>query len=345
MFCQPDDLAKGSIGSVLHAGWGFTAESVEYQAVGFGSHHWLATDTRGARLFVTVDDLSAKLRTVSDTTDAAFGRLARAFSAALSLRADADLAFVVAPVPAADGQVLRRLQDRYSVVVHPFVAGSRAGDDGEFRTAEDRRSVPGLLAEMHGTRMSAPDTDDFVVPHREGLTMMMDQTGQRWDSGPYAERARGLLAARAGELQVLVAAYDGVAVRVAARPDRVVITHGEPHAGNVIVTVGGLVMVDWDTALLAPPETDLWALARHDESMLRAYTAATGVDIDQDALSLYRLWYDLAEIGGYLSLFRAPHRHSADTAESWKNLRHFLQPAERWPALCQPGTAVLLAGA
>jgi hypothetical protein len=33
----------------------------------------------------------------------------------------------------------------------------------------------------------------------------------------------------------------------------------------------------------------LWDLARHDESLLHAYSAATGADIDQDALSLYRL--------------------------------------------------------
>jgi hypothetical protein len=247
VFSQPDDLAEGSIGDVLLAGWGFVASSVEYQAVGFGSHHWLAADARGARLFVTVDDLSAKRRTVSDTTDAVFGRLARAFSAALSLRADAGLAFVVAPVPAAGGQVLRRLQDRYSVVVHPFVAGSSAGDGGEFRTAGGRRTVLGLLTGIHGARAAAPCADDFVVPDLDELKMMMGQTAQPWDSGPYAERARDLLSARAGELEVLLAAYDGLAVRAAARPDRMVITHGEPHAGNVLVTPGGLVMVDWDT--------------------------------------------------------------------------------------------------
>jgi len=29
--------------------------SLEYQAVGFGSHHWLATDAGGGRVFATVD--------------------------------------------------------------------------------------------------------------------------------------------------------------------------------------------------------------------------------------------------------------------------------------------------
>ena len=103
---------------------------------------------------------------------------------------------MVAPVPAAGGQVLRRIQDRYSVVVHPFVAGSVAGDDGEFRTQEDRRTVLGLLIGIHGARSAAPYADDFVVPHLDELKMMMGHTGQLWDCGPYAERARALLSAR-----------------------------------------------------------------------------------------------------------------------------------------------------
>ncbi len=115
------------------------------------------------------------------------------------------------------------------------------------------------------------------------------------------------------------------------------ITHGEPHAGNVMTTSSGLVLVDWDTVLLAPPERDLWDMADRDESALDHYARATGVQIDQDALSLYRLWYDLAEIGGYLALFHAPHSETADTAESWRNLRQLLHPAERWPALLNRG--------
>ena len=61
--------------------------------------------------------------------------------------------------------------------------------------------------------------------------------------------------------------------------------------------------------------------------------AATGVVIDDDALALYRMWYDLAEIAGYVILFRGSHGDTADTAEAWRNLRHFLQPAARWPDL------------
>ncbi len=132
-------------------------------------------------------------------------------------------------------------------------------------------------------------------------------------------------------------AYAGLAERAAQRRDRMVITHGEPHAGNVMTTPGGLALVDWDTVLLAPPERDLWDMAGDDGSLLGHYTRATGIQIDPEALALYRLWFDLAEISEYLTLFRAPHGDTADAAEAWENLRHFLRPAERWPALCNPG--------
>jgi hypothetical protein len=310
--------------------------SLEYQAVGFGSHHWLATDAGGGRVFATVDDLTARLRTAQDTADAAFGRLGDAFATALSLRADAGLGFVIAPVPASDGRVLARLSGRYSLVVHPYIAGSTAGEDGEFARASDRRAVLDLLVRLHRARAGAPRADDFVVPHLDVLPQMMREPREAWRDGPYARRAWGLLHAHAAALDVLMSAYASLAGRVAQRQDRLVITHGEPHAGNVMMTSGGLVLVDWDTVLLAPPERDLWSIADDDKSALDHYARAAGVQIDQDALSLYRLWFDLAEIGGYLTLFRASHDDTADAAESWSNLQHFLRPAERWPAVSNP---------
>jgi len=328
----PDDLAGEDIRDALRVGWGFAASSLEYQPVGFGSHHWLAA-ARGARLFVTVDDLAAKLRTAHDSADDAFSRLAAAFATALSLHQDAQLAFVVAPKQDSGGRVLHRLKDRYSLVVHPYVPGSQVGEGGEFQTETERLAMLELLVEVHGARSSVVRADDFVVPHRHELELLLDDLAQPWNTGPYGERARSLLAAHARSVGVLLSTYDRLATRVSARTERMVVTHGEPHAGNVMLTSEGFVLVDWDTALLAPPERDLWDLCQGHAGVLDAYAMATGTALDQEALSLYRLWYDLAEIGGYLGLFRAPHTGTADAAQSWTNLWHFLQPALRWPQL------------
>lgn len=337
MYTRPADLAESVIADAIERLWGRPV-SLEYQAVGFGSHHWLAVDNGGGRLFITVDDLAGKLRTADDSTEAAFGRLTAAFGTALALCTQAGLSFVIAPVPAAGGQVTARLCDRYSLVVHPYVAGTPAGEDGEFTSDEDRRAVMDMLIEIHGARAGNPRADDFLVPNLDALRLMLTEVGgpspgTPWRGGPYAQPAKELLRAHVSEMRVLIRAYLSLAKEVAARPWRMVITHGEPHASNVMTTNDGLLLVDWDTTLLAPPERDLWHMAGHDPSLLHRYTAATGTEIDDQALALYRLWWDLAEIAGYLALFRSDHQDTADTRESLTNLRHFLRPAERWPEL------------
>lgn len=333
MLTRPAGLPDDTVTAALKSWWGFTAVSLEYQPVGFGSYHWLAGDRAGRRLFVTADDLAARQRTASDSTDDAFDRLDRAFGTALALRDQAGLSFVIAPLPAGAGRVAARLSDRYSLVAHPHVAGTAAGLDGEFTSAGDQRAVVDMLIQIHRARAGMPCTDDFVVPHLDILESLLAQPGGAWRGGPYARAAQDLLRTHAADLRVLIAAYRRLAGQVASEPERMVITHGEPHAGNVLVTPSGLVLVDWDTTLAAPPERDLWDLASDNPALLDYYTAATGSAIDETALTLYRLWYDLAEIGEYLSLFRDPHDETADTREAWNNLRHFLRPAQRWPAL------------
>ncbi len=332
MFTQPRDIEEDSLLRALTDGWGFTPAALGYRPVGFGSHHWLASGSGGDRLFVTVDDLVAKLSSESDSVDAAFGRLAAAFATARSLHRDCGLAFVVAPVPATDGRLLTRLQDRYSMVVHPYLDGEQAGPESAFEQRADQQHVISLLVTLHNARPAAlPQADDFAVPLRAELAAAMNQIGQPWQAGPYAERCRALLAEQAADLARLLGACDDLAAKVAARPERMVVTHGEPGAHNVVKTPAGLMLVDWDSVLLAAPERDLWALAEHDQSVLAAYSAASGTRIDEDALAFYRMWYDLFEIAGYVELFRHPHDDTADAAESWRNLQYFLQPAARWP--------------
>lgn len=88
----------------------------------------------------------------------------------------------------------------------------------------------------------------------------LESLDDRWSTGAYAEPARALLHQHAGDVVRSLAAYDDLA-RAALR-DRTdwTITHGEPHSGNVLRTADGLRVIDWDSALLAPPERDLWML-------------------------------------------------------------------------------------
>ena len=53
--------------------------------------------------------------------------------------------------------------------------------------------------------------------------------------------------------------------------------------------------IDWDTALMAPPERDLWMLETGDGDATDAYTAATGTAIIPAMLDLFRIRWDLSD--------------------------------------------------
>ena len=312
MFTRPEDLPEEQIRAELAASWNFAAEALSYLPVGFGSHHWLATDAAGRQLFLTVNDLPRMLHSRADTAEAAFGRLKTAFECALSLRRDANLEFVIAPVPTVSGQVVRRLPGRYSLAACPYLTGCEPVSEGEF-PAPDRPAVVRLLTELH-----------------RATPLASRRTGR------YGEPARALLVRHAAGVTALMTAYGTLADDVRSRPERSVVTHGEPDPRNVLKTPAGFVIVDWDFVRLAPPERDLWDLAETDRSVLASYTEATGTAIDSGALALFRMRYDLAEIAEYIELFAGPHDDTEDTAESWKNLEYCLRPAERWPQTFDP---------
>jgi hypothetical protein len=152
VFTEPDDLPDSVLAGALQDLWGFAAASLEYQPVGFGSYHWLATDAAGRRLFATADDLAAKRRTAHETTDDAFDRLCHAFGTALALHGEAGLSFVVAPLLTVAGRVVARPFERYSLVAHPYVLGTAAGEDGEFANDADRQAVVDMLIQIHRAR-------------------------------------------------------------------------------------------------------------------------------------------------------------------------------------------------
>lgn len=110
---------------------------------------------------------------------------------------------------------------------------------------------------------------------------------------------------------------------------RMVVTHGEPHRGNTIDTADDLMLIDWDTALVAPPERDLWMLIGEDNAIAHAYTERSGVTLDGDTARLYRLWWGLCEISLFVAEFQRPHADTEDTRVAWAGLQRFLDPA-RW---------------
>jgi hypothetical protein len=338
MLTRPDQLSDAALARALGAGWGITPATMAYRAVGYGSHHWEVTAGRDLRWFVTVDDLPARLRSSADTLDAAYGRLCSALRTARAIY-EAGALFVVAPVRTAGGDVVRRIgatpitpdpaapaappgSEPYAIAVYPYVDG-RARQFGDTWSAADRRALLTLIAAVHAAPADACRgalADDFLLPGGGALSHALDNLTIRWDSGPYGEPARQLLAAHAAELTHLLDRRDRLAARARRRPDRMVPTHGEPHPGNFIRAGSRWMLVDWDTLLIAPPERDLWLLDPGDGSIADAYRRATGRAVVPAMLDLYRLTWELSDLASSVTRFRQGHADTAEDRKDWEIL-------------------------
>jgi spectinomycin phosphotransferase len=330
---RPTGVTERDLDRALADAWGIRATALRYAPVGGGSYHWVTTGDQGEQRFVTVDDLDDK-GWLGRTRPAVFAGLRAAMDAAVTLRREAALEFVVAPVPARDGQTVRPLGSRHAVAVFPFLRGA-AGRWGEALPAPYRDELVTKLAALHRVDQAAVrlPRSGIGLPWRGDLEAALRELGRPWTGGPFAEPSRALLAGAAGQVRRRLDTLDQWAGDMTAAGE-IVITHGEPHPGNVIRVAaapadppgdasaarGQIMLVDWDTVGLAPPERDLWMVASEAGDELHRYTELTGRPVDTTALELYRLRWALDDISCFVRDLRAPHRRTADTEHAWQSL-------------------------
>ena len=330
---KPTGLSEDVLASALARAWDLPDASLTYRPVGFGSHHWEGVDANGGRWWVTVDDLEIRRRSRLEAYDAAFDRLHAALAVPAALRTHGRT-FAVAPVAGMDGRYLARFDDRYVVALYPYLDGQRFSW-GEFATPEHRRAALDMVLGVHTAPASVRDgvgLDDFGVSQADELESTLEEGGDVPAEGPYARAMVKLVRARAGTIRRHLARYRDLVQRARAGTDRTVLTHGEPHAANTMLTADGWVLIDWDTTLVAPPERDLWMIDPGDGSVLATYAEATGRAPLAAIVELYRLRWTLTDIAVEVARFRRPHDGNAEDDAAWDILTSNLDALERTAA-------------
>ena len=297
----PLNVSDDDVLAAVREHWTDEVDGVEHLPVGFGAHHWAAT-VRGRRThFVTLDALTGK-------HDAASLEAAYAVASGLMFPLD----FVVAPVPASGG-----------TLTVPFADGALSATpwiNGETPERLDLGVTSDMLTRLHGVRAPAglrewsPVTPASLPDDPDALARTP------WDSGPYGERARGALRGRLHAVAEWSETYHALAEVARRRPW--VITHGEPHERNQVVTVGKTRLVDWETLLLAPAERD-W------RTLVERGLARDGLDAAM--LDLFDLEWRLDEISQYSAWFSAPHSGTASDRVAMGGLLHELTRAAFQP--------------
>jgi spectinomycin phosphotransferase len=221
MFTRPVDLADDVVSAVVQDAWQLRIRRMDYAPVGFGSYHWHAW-ADDDRWFVTADDLVAGSHLGTSPTERV-RRLAAALGSARVLRDDG-LTFVVAPMPTADGKILKIVEERWAVALYPFIDGYTP-QWGAYSTNADRRAAADLLVALHETSGAARDhavPDDFTIPHRDDLFASVADLSTVWTDGPYGEPARQLVDRHAARLVDRFVRYDRLARSAVGPADRMV---------------------------------------------------------------------------------------------------------------------------
>lgn len=311
-------MSAEALAALLRDRWGFPVTGLTYEPVGFGDYHWTAEGLDGDRWFITVKDPDEHDHDPGGAAAVA-ADLAATMEAAARLRA-AGLEFVVAPLPTLGGTLVEWLAPHYCVTAFPRIDAD-AGDWGDRYTAEEQTTIIGMLARLH-TMPADPGLPvrEAAVPWREFLDGVAGGAALDWDTGPYAAAARDLAEGHRPALGRALRRFDELAAELHREAAPLVITHGEPHPGNVLRDGPRRLLIDWDTAGLAWPERDLWSVTQAGTQDSARYEQATGHRPDPRAIEMYALLWALWDIGSFLRRFSGPHEESPDSVTAWEGL-------------------------
>jgi spectinomycin phosphotransferase len=314
----PPDLDESEVARLTRGAWGLPVSRCRYLAEGMGSHHWLGSDVAGTdRWFITAD----RVRTSESAEE-----LQACFRIVQCL-ADR-LPFVLGPQLCLDGSITVPTGRDGSLLlsVRDYLPG-QSGRFGEFTDPEVRFDVLRALGKLHS--LPVPDLLPRWQPATyAGIRSALTERNDSWKSaGPFAEAARQLVQVHADTLTRRLDAFAAASTDLLSHREDV-ISHGEPHAANVLVLAptarrsanSRIALLDWDTVRAAPRERDL-AVALPDgdgeglAAALDVYLGAAGAveRSDHEVIALFREEWALNDIDVYLRELRAPHGDTADT--------------------------------
>ena len=167
---------------------------------------------------------------------------------------------------------------------------------------------------IHATRLPAEleewvPREDYSPGKRELVMSYLEQVKQDDYDDPIAAGFAEILMTKQDEIRCMVERAEKLAQVLLKRSLEPVFCHSDLHGRNILVnTQGELVIIDWDTPILAPKERDLMFIGggvggiwNNDQEVEWFYEGYGRTEIDAVALSYYRyerIITDIADFSG-----------------------------------------------
>ncbi|MEU1590446.1 aminoglycoside phosphotransferase family protein [Micromonospora sp. NPDC005710] len=317
------DVAR-QVADRVRAGFGLRLSTMEPVTSGADEHArlWRAQATDGARYAVKLS-----------------GGGTPAGLVVTAYLAEQGVPGIVAPLRTDDGH-LSIDQDGRRLTVVPWISDQRALDGP--MTPAHWHAYGEVLAAVH----EVPVTDELsrllpvggaaypaIVTATRAMAERMRDPADLAD--PLVADLAGVWSAVADRLGVLTGEVERRAVDTRDRSGPHVVCHGDPHLGNLLLGADGQVwLIDWDDAVLAPPECDLMfvrggvlAFAPITAAQQRAVFAGYGrTDVDPVRLAWFLAVRALDDLSDWTRQALDVEAAAADRARAARIVRGLVSP-------------------
>ncbi|MBA2570544.1 MAG: aminoglycoside phosphotransferase family protein, partial [Chloroflexi bacterium] len=249
------------------------------------------------------------------------------------------------PIADRDGQLTVRFE-RLELTVLVYLDGRTL--EGETAWAEPLYvKIAEVIAAIHGSTQSVrhlvPRTERYELPFLPRLADTVEGlvTGASFpaDDHPTLAGLRDLLAPRVAELLDRIVVLGTLRDGARKRGGETVLCHTDLWGSNLLLDENGeLSVVDWDGALLGPPEHDLFMFAgtgffpadRFGWFLDRYERAFRPISLDADVFGFYLERRNLEDIAEFVIQLT---EGSGDDADLYAALGYTAQVIDDWPGL------------
>ncbi len=316
---EPLAIADDEVLERLHARFDLDADAVEFLPLGNDADAWVyrVRGRDGGRF------LKIRRGTVNEA--------ALAVPRLLTARG---IEHLIAPIPTLTGALFD--EGDLAFVLFPFVEGESGGEAG--MSAAQWAELGATIRAIHdlppdGEFRSILRLEDFV-PTKIGMLREVEERihSADHDDDPSRLELVGFFRSHRDELERLVTWTEALAPLARDRARPTVICHADIHAWNVLVSPeGDIVIVDWDSAMIAPRERDLMFVdgvaGGHAADPTAFFEGYGDVEVDPVAMAYYRVEWAVQDIAEFAArVFLDPDTGVGTKAESVETIVTMFAP-------------------
>ena len=243
------------------------------------------------------------------------------------------------PLPDKSGQTVVKVAN-FGLVVYPYIPGLTLmkSDRTNQQVSSLRQAVGKMVGHLHSLTREISNQIELPIENftkfQSEFRLIISPRNPIYQADQIVKDLLSFINVRRCELTSLVQVAEQLGANLRSREFDYVLCHGDIHEDNVLLSEkGNLYIIDWDGAILAPRERDLYFFGSEsyrglNKDNLRGYFASSGpVETDPVLMDYYTIEWALQEVVDYGSRILSDSRFDLDgRLDAWQQFQGLFEP-------------------